>query len=668
MTNPATTSLLDRANLDRDSVRHEIARGLSGADDGELFLEYSQTEALMFDNGRLKQATYDTSQGFGLRAVKDDAVGYAHSSDVSLPALIRAADAVHAVRGGYSGNFAAAPAHTNVRLYGDDNPLDAPGFESKVKLLAEIDAYVRDKDPRVRQVTVSLGATWQVVEILRPDGESYRDIRPLVRVNISVVAGQGDRQESGSKGYGGREGYARFIETKAWREAADGAIREALVNLESVPAPAGEMDVVLGAGWPGVMLHEAVGHGLEGDFNRKQTSAFAGLMGQQVAAKGVTVVDDGTMASRRGSLSIDDEGTPTNRTVLIEDGILVGYMQDRQNARLMNMKPTGNGRRQGYAHVPMPRMTNTYMLAGSRDPGGNPGLGQERHLRRQFRRRPGRHHLGQIRVPVHRGLQDRERQDRRAAEGRDADRQRADRPASHHHDRQRSRARYRHRHLRQERPGRAGRRRPADAADGTHHGRRNRRMSIDERNGAPPKDVQLARPGRPARRRSCWSVFLAKGALAEPFYVPSGSMEPTLLIGDALLASKFPYGYSAASLPIQITLPETGRVFGGTPKRGDVVVFRWPGDRSQAWVKRVVGLPGDRIQMRQGQLFINDHAAELKPDGIGEAEDDNGGCEAGVSLYRDVAGRRQPRRSSSCATTAGSTTRPKSRCRRAVCS
>src|ERR1700692_145884 len=362
------TSLLDRANLDRDSVGHQIARGLSGADDGELFMEYAQTEALMFDNGRLKQATYDTSQGFGLRAVKDDAVGYAHSSDVSLPALIRAADAVAAVRGGYSGNFAAAPAHTNVRLYGDENPLDAPVFESKVKLLAEIDAYVRDKDPRVRQGSVSLGATREVGEILRPDGEPYRDIRPLVRVNISVVAGQRDRQESGSKGYGGREGYARFVETKAWREAADGAIREAMVNLESVPAPAGEMDVVLGAGWPGVMLHEAVGHGLEGDFNRKQTSAFAGLMGQQVAAKGVTVVDDGTIARRRGSLSGDDEGTPTNRTVLIEDGILVGYMQDRQNARLMGMNPTANGRRESFAHVPMPRMTNTYMLAGARDP------------------------------------------------------------------------------------------------------------------------------------------------------------------------------------------------------------------------------------------------------------------------------------------------------------
>ena len=334
-----------------------------------MFLEYSQTEALMFDNGRLKQATYDTTQGFGLRAVKDDAVGYAHSSDVSLPALIRAADAV--ARGARRLHAAPLPRRPRTPMCGSMATTIRwmrRALRAKVKLLAEIDAYVRDKDPRVRQVTVSLGATWQVVEILRPDGESYRDIRPLVRVNISVVAGQGDRQESGSKGYGGREGYARFIETKAWREAADGAIREALVNLESVPAPAGEMDVVLGAGWPGVMLHEAVGHGLEGDFNRKQTSAFAGLMGQQVAAKGVTVVDDGTMASRRGSLSIDDEGTPTNRTVLIEDGILVGYMQDRQNARLMNMKPTGNGRRQGYAHVPMPRMTNTYMLAGQRDP------------------------------------------------------------------------------------------------------------------------------------------------------------------------------------------------------------------------------------------------------------------------------------------------------------
>jgi TldD protein len=231
-----------------------------------------------------------------------------------------------------------------------------------------MDAYARGKDARVRQVTASVAATWQVVEILRADGEIYRDIRPLVRLNVSVVAGDGDRQESGSYGFGGREGFQRFITPDAWQGAVDEAVRQALINLDAVPAPAGEMDVVLGSGWPGVMLHEAVGHGLEGDFNRKKASAFAGLMGKQVAAKGVTVVDDGTMQARRGSLSIDDEGTPTNRTVLIEDGILVGYMQDRQNARLMDMKPTGNGRRESHAHVPMPRMTNTYMLAGKHDP------------------------------------------------------------------------------------------------------------------------------------------------------------------------------------------------------------------------------------------------------------------------------------------------------------
>lgn len=363
-----TSSLIDRAGLEAGEVREQIRRGLHGADDGELFLEYRQSEVMLFDNGRLKQATYDTAKGFGLRAVKDDAVGYAHSSDVSLPALMRAADAVAAVRGGYSGTAAAPPPRTNVKLYGDENPLDAPAFEAKVKLLSEIDAYLRARDPRVRQASVSLAATYQVVEIIRPDGEIYRDVRPLVRVNLSVVAGQGDRQETGSHGYGGRESYQRFIDAGAWRHAADEAVRQALVNLDSVPAPAGEMDVVLGPGWPGVMLHEAVGHGLEGDFNRKGSSAFAGLMGQMVASKGVTVVDDGTIAARRGSLSIDDEGTPTNRTVLIEDGKLVGYMQDRQNARLMNMKPTGNGRRESHAHVPMPRMTNTYMLAGDRDP------------------------------------------------------------------------------------------------------------------------------------------------------------------------------------------------------------------------------------------------------------------------------------------------------------
>ena len=363
-----TTSLLDRSGLDSARVGKLIDRGLEGADDGELFLEYKQSEMLVFDNGRLKQATYDTNQGFGLRAVKEEAVGYAHASEVSEAAIARAADAVRAVKGGHSGSYAAAPGRTNHKLYNDENPLAAPGFEAKVKLLETIDAYARAKDERVQQLTASLGASWQIVEIVRPDGQIYRDVRPLVRINVSVVAASGDRQESGSYGYGGREGYQRFIDTAAWQLAVDQAVRQALLNLKSVPAPAGEMDVVLGAGWPGVMLHEAVGHGLEGDFNRKKTSAFSGLMGQQVASKGVTVVDDGTIASRRGSLSIDDEGTPTGHTVLIEDGILKGYMQDRQNARLMNMKPTGNGRRESHAHVPMPRMTNTYMLAGDREP------------------------------------------------------------------------------------------------------------------------------------------------------------------------------------------------------------------------------------------------------------------------------------------------------------
>jgi TldD protein len=368
MTAP-TMSLLDRAGLDRQDARRYLARGLEGADDGELYLEYAQSEMLVFDNGRLKQATYNTDQGFGLRAVKDEAVGYAHSSDISEAALARAADAVRAVKGDYSGRYAEPPGRSNARLYSDDNPLGAPSFETKVRLLETIDAYARAKDPRVRQVSVSFGASWQVIEILRGDGETYRDIRPLVRVNVSIVAGDGERQESGSQGYGGREGFARFLDAHSWQSAADDAVRQALTNLEAVPAPAGEMDVVLAPGWPGVMLHEAVGHGLEGDFNRKKTSAFAGLMGQRVASKGVTVVDDGTIAQRRGSLSIDDEGTPTNRTVLIEDGILVGYMQDRQNARLMDMKPTGNGRRQSYARVPMPRTPNPSILPPTRDPG-----------------------------------------------------------------------------------------------------------------------------------------------------------------------------------------------------------------------------------------------------------------------------------------------------------
>ena len=361
-------SLISQFDCSEDRLRQMLADTLQGADDGELYLEQSESEALMFDNGRLKTASYNTDRGFGLRAVAGEASGYAHASELSEAAVARAASAVSAVKAGYSGTLADAPQGTNRKLYGDDNPLIEPAFADKAKLLQEIDAFVRAEDPRVRQVTASLVASWQQIEIMRADGRLAQDIRPLVRMNISVVVGEGDRQESGSYGIGGRKGFGEFIADDSWRFGAKEALRQALVNLEASPAPAGTFDIVLSSGWPGVMLHEAVGHGLEGDFNRKKTSAFAGLMGQQVAAKGVTVVDDGTIAERRGSLTIDDEGTPTNRTVLIEDGKLVGYMQDRQNARLMGMQATGNGRRESYAHQPMPRMTNTYMTSGDKTP------------------------------------------------------------------------------------------------------------------------------------------------------------------------------------------------------------------------------------------------------------------------------------------------------------
>ena len=362
------TDLLTLFDTDETKLRGIVAEALAGADDGELFVEHIQAESLTFDNGRMKGGSFNTEQGFGLRAVAGEAVGYAHAGDLSEAALKRAADAVRAVTSGYAGSYAAAPQRTNTVLYSDENPIGSPSFEDKAKLLQEIDSYLRDKDGKVRQVTASIGASWQVVDILRADGHRVRDIRPMTRINISVMVGDGDRQESGSFGTGGRVGFGDFITQESWRRGADEALRQALVNLEAIDAPAGTMDVVLGSGWPGVMLHEAVGHGLEGDFNRKKTSAFAGLLGEMVAAPGVTVVDDGTIENRRGSITVDDEGTPSAYNVLIENGKLVGYMQDRQNARLMGMKATGNGRRQGYAHTPMPRMTNTYMLGGDKTP------------------------------------------------------------------------------------------------------------------------------------------------------------------------------------------------------------------------------------------------------------------------------------------------------------
>ena len=370
MTDLAATDTLffERAGLHLGRVEAIVDDALNGADDGEMFLEYRQSESLLFDDGRLKSASFDTSQGFGLRSVAGETTGYAHASELSEEAMERAADTVKTVQRGRGGTLAAAPVGTNVQLYGDENPLTRVDFADKVALLADMDAYARTKDERVKQVTVSLSGNWQAVQILRPGGIRLGDIRPLVRLNVSVVCGQGERMETGSYGAGGRVDYAHYLEPSTWKGLIDDAIRQALVNLESVPAPAGEMPVVLGPGWPGILLHEAIGHGLEGDFNRKKTSAFSGLMGERIASKGVTVVDDGTLYDRRGSLSIDDEGTPAQNTVLIEDGILTGYIQDRMNARLMGVRSTGNGRRQSFAHAPMPRMTNTYMIAGEEDP------------------------------------------------------------------------------------------------------------------------------------------------------------------------------------------------------------------------------------------------------------------------------------------------------------
>tara|TARA_B100001167_G_scaffold100867_1_gene61613 strand:- start:210 stop:1643 length:1434 start_codon:yes stop_codon:yes gene_type:complete len=370
MTDIAKTEDLffNRAGLDKSRVEGIIGESLGNADDGELFLEYQQSENFVFDDGQLKNANFDTSQGFGLRAVAGEMSGYAHASELSEEALLRAGDTIKAVQVGHDGTMAQGPAQTNQSFYMEDNPLNQTPFETKVRLLSGMDAYARGLDERIRQFSASLSGSWQAVQIIRADGSRAADIRPLVRLNVSCIVGDGDRLEAGSYGTGGRETYESYINSDTWQMAVEEALRQAIVNLGSVSAPAGEMPVVLGPGWPAILLHEAIGHGLEGDFNRKKTSAFSELVGERVAAPGVTVVDDGTIENRRGSLTVDDEGTPTQRTVLIEDGVLTGYMQDRMNARLMGKHATGNGRRESYAHLPMPRMTNTVMEDGNYDP------------------------------------------------------------------------------------------------------------------------------------------------------------------------------------------------------------------------------------------------------------------------------------------------------------
>jgi len=361
--------IFDDSDLNAGFAQKTLDAALKGADDGELFIERGTSEALTFDDGRLKTASFDNSRGFGLRCVAGETTGFAQGTDISPEALTRAANAVILAKSGHHGTLSASPRRTNTKLYPDIDPVAHPDFGVKVGILQEIDAYCRALDPGVVQVSVTLSGSRRAVAIMRAGGDRYDEIRPLVRLNIAITAEKDGRRETGYAGVGGRASYDGFVTEESWKSLAQEALRQALVNLRAVPAPAGQMDVVLGPGWPGVLLHEAVGHGLEGDFIRKGTSAFSGMIGQRVAAPGVTVVDDGSLPGLRGSLTIDDEGTPTSRTTLIEDGILKGFMQDRLNARLLGVDATGNGRRESFAHAPLPRMTNTVMLGGDKEPG-----------------------------------------------------------------------------------------------------------------------------------------------------------------------------------------------------------------------------------------------------------------------------------------------------------
>ncbi|MDB5717172.1 MAG: family peptidase [Sphingomonas bacterium] len=354
--------------LDPEGALRLTAEALRGCDEGELYLQYMAAESFGFDDGRLKTADFNTHAGFGLRGVSGETTAFAHANDLSEAAIRRAAETMTLLDPARN-PIAAPPRRTNASLYTDQDPLGLVPFARKVELCQTIDAAARARDPRVAQVSVSLLGSWSVIEIVRPDGFVAFDVRPLVRLNVSIVVEQNGRRESGYSGTGGRFLYDGLFDPARWNHVLDQALANALVNLDSVAAPAGEMTVVLGPGWPGVLLHEAIGHGLEGDFNRKGTSAFSGRIGERVAAPGVTVVDDGSIGGRRGSLTIDDEGTPTQANILIEDGILKGYLQDRLNARLMGVPATGNGRRESFAHAPMPRMTNTFMHAGNDDPG-----------------------------------------------------------------------------------------------------------------------------------------------------------------------------------------------------------------------------------------------------------------------------------------------------------
>ncbi|HJP99771.1 MAG TPA: metalloprotease TldD, partial [Rhodanobacteraceae bacterium] len=365
----AERNLLAPGGLSIHDLERVFSRVMAPSiDAADLYFQHSRSESWMLEDGIVREGSHSIEQGVGVRAIAGEKTGFAYSDDIVLPQLLEAAGAARAIA--HSGNGAGKPlaVRDSHALYPADDPIDGLDNSAKIALLRELDALARSLDPRIKQVIVSLAATHDSVLVAAADGTLAADVRPLTRVNVRVIAEDGARREAGYAGGGGRCAYRELLDSGRAHGWAREAVRQALVNLEAVDAPAGTMDVVLGPGWPGILLHEAIGHGLEGDFNRKGTSAFAGRMGDKVAAEGVTVVDDGTLPGRRGSLSIDDEGTPTRENVLIEDGILKGYMQDRQNARLMGVAPTGNGRRQSYASPVMPRMTNTYMLGGDKDP------------------------------------------------------------------------------------------------------------------------------------------------------------------------------------------------------------------------------------------------------------------------------------------------------------
>jgi TldD protein len=338
-------------------------------DAADLYFQHSRSESWVLEDGIVKEGNHSIEQGVGVRAMSGEKTGFAYSDEIVLPELLTAAQSARAIaQSGREGGGHALAARDSASLYAAIDPVESLPNEDKIVLLREVDKFCRSADPRIGQVIVSLSAVVDTVLVAAADGTLAADVRPLVRLNVQVIAEQNGRREQGTAGGGGRYGYRELLANGRAQALAREAVRQALVNLESVPAPAGSMTVVLGPGWPGVLLHEAIGHGLEGDFNRKGTSAFSGRIGDKVAANDVTVVDDGTLANRRGSLSVDDEGVPSECTTLIENGVLVGYMQDKLNARLMGMKATGNGRRESFAHLPMPRMTNTYMLAGKHDP------------------------------------------------------------------------------------------------------------------------------------------------------------------------------------------------------------------------------------------------------------------------------------------------------------